>query len=698
MGPAIASSQSVTVRNMEEVVFTRLGDELESQGPDNGSSRSFIIPRLDDIVNSDVEFSESECPRRKVLVEDLRITKCVTGLGFPLLDFQIQAIANTVYRPSTIDIDKTVTRRSRRGPNQNYRIHAKVEFGKSDIGAAVVNDLMTGSGKTIMAMVASIYFATQRAQEVVAREQILLREQRTMNWSSRMGANDSPRSFTNSVIVMASDKVVAQWEEATKEACAILGMHGVHINRNPTMDDFQRNSENVSVNLFTSAMNLRTCFPSDNGFVPCVIVDEYVVKATHNIVTRHAQDTPIYGRLILVSADAGDTHKTLLGSRKNSLMRSVVANDVSNDIASFKNDVRLSTCLLACSILPSKARDNAHDLLVLGLNGTRVDKYNIRFDCPIWGADTEGYTVAEIPEDIESLGVRDLGTVKTMDEFSETVYSRLLELSGDSDSRSIGGIQTHGALSRLYEDAKMQILEDCPVCFEPLKSHDKIALLCPCWHIFCKGCMRNCLLARGTCPKCRAPVTGIMELAPKPALTNFEDQGSDNSRNFEDYLRKYLPGNPVALEACSAILNASADALLEEMENPIFRILIVGPSTGFGNSLWRSLAGKHREAVDIVQLKVEGNKRKRTSMGYEEQLKWFKSREKEGEKVKVLCTHENVNFAEDVVGLDLHEVDAICHVGGGITRRRLGRATRIQRVVGGGKAGKPLRLFNLLPN
>lgn len=677
---------------MEEVVFSRLGDELESQGPDNGSSRSFMIPRLDDIVTSTVEFDiNPNCPRRNVLVEDLR---SFTNAGFPLLDFQIQAIANTVYRPSIIDIDKTVTRRNRRGPNQNYRIHAKVACGSSDIGTAVVNDLMTGSGKTIMAMVASIYFATHRAHEVVAREQILLREQRTMNWSSRMGANDSPRSFTNSIIVMASDKVVAQWEEATKEACAILGIHRIHINRNPTMDAFQGNSENVSVNLFTSAMNLRTCFPSDNGFVPCVIVDEYVVKATHNVVTRHAQDTPIYGRLILISADAGDTHKTLLGSRKNSLMRSVVANG-NVDNSSLKNDVRLSTCLLACSILPSKARDDAHEFLFLGLNGHIVEKYNIKFDSPIWGAEMEGYTVPEIPEEIEKLGVRGLSTVKTVDEFFEAVYSRLLELSGQHVT--FEEIRTRGELSRLYQAAKAQVLEECPVCLDPLKSKDQLALLCPCWHIVCKHCIRRCLHARDTCPKCRASITGIMELRPEPKPKLSLSDDFEGCRNFEDYLRKYLPWNPVPLEACSAILNASAAALLAKMENPIFRILIVGPSTGFGNSLWKSLVGKHRDAVSVVQLKVEGNKRKRTSMGYEEQLKWFKSREGEGEKVKVLCTHENVNFAEDVVGLDLHEVDAICHVGGGITGRRLGRATRIQRVVGG-KVGTSLRLFNLLPN
>lgn len=670
---------------MEEVVLARLGDELESQRPDNGSSRSFMIPRLDDVVTSTVEFNNNpDCPRRKALVEDLR-----RNARFSLLDFQIQAIANTVYRPSMIDIDKTVIRASRRGPNQNYRVHAQVAFGKSDIGSAVVNDLMTGSGKTIMAMVASIYFATHRAQEVVAREQILLREQRTMNWSSRMGANDSPRSFTNSIIVMASDKVVAQWEEATKEACAILGVHRIHINRNPTMDAFQGNSENVSVNLFTSAVNLKTCFPSDNGFVPCVIVDEYVVKATHNIVTRHAQDTPIYGRLILVSADAGNTHTTMLGSRKNSLMRSVVANKNVNN-TSLKNDVRMSTCLLACSILPSEARYDAHEFLFLGLNKHMVEKYKIKFDSPIWGAEMEGYTVPEIPGNLEELGMKGLSTAKTVEEFLEAVYSKLLEVPEKNPE--------HAVLGRLYHDTKTQILEDCPVCFEPLKSRGQITLLCPCSHLFCKGCMRNCLHARDTCPKCRTHITGIMELRPEPIPKPSIRDDFQGCRNFGDYLRKYLPRNPVALEACSAILNASAAALLAKMEKPIFRILVVGPSTRFGNSLWKSLVGKHRDVVSIVQLKIEGNKRKRTSMGYEEQLKWFKSGEGEGEKVKVLCTHENVYFAEDVVGLDLHEVDAICHVGGvGITGRRLGRATRIQRVVGG-KVGKPLRLFNLLPN
>ena len=664
---------------MEEVVFARLGDEVQSQGPDNGSSRSFMETRLDEIVTSAVEFDRSNAnPLRTTLVQDLR-----TNAKLPLLEFQVQGIANTVYRPSIINIEKTVTRRNRRGgQKQKHSIHAKVALGSSDIGSTVVNDLMTGSGKTIMAMVASIYFATHRAQEVVAREQILLREQRTMNWSSRMGADDSPRLFTNSVIVMASDKVVAQWENATKEACAILGMHEVHINRNPTMDTLRGNSGQVSVSLFTSAMNLRTCFPTEDGFVPCVIVDEYVVKATHNIVTRHAKDTPIYGRLILVSADAGDTQGTLLGSRKNSLMRSLVAHE---NVAknSFKNDIRLSTCLLACSILPSKERNDAHDFLLQGLNGHPVEKYNIKYDSPIWAAEdfTEG---PEIPQDITNLGVNGLKNVKTVDDFLEAVFSTMLEVPGE-----------HGELTRLYQDAKKQVLEDCPVCLEPLKSLGQITLLCPCWHVFCKGCMRSCLRARDTCPKCRAYVTGIMEM--RSLSGQVVPKKSEGCRKFEDYLRKYLPVNPVALEACSAILNASAAALQGEMENPIFRILIVGPSTGFGLALVKSLAGEYRDAVTVVQLKVEGNKRKRTSMGYEEQLEWFKSGEGEGEKVKVLCTHENVNFAEDVVGLDLHQVDAICHVGGGITGRRLGRAARIQRVVGG-KVGKPLRLFNLLPN
>lgn len=626
-----------------EVIHSRLGDELEQEGADNGAVNSFLCG-IDEVVQSNVEFvnkADFMGLARMNLVGQLR-----RSTGVPLLDFQIQAIANIVYRPSLIKISKTHVRRG----HKTHSLRESIRFGGSDVGVTVVNDLMPGSGKSLVTMVASIYFATHRAQEVVKREEILLREQRPTNWASRFGANDSERSYKNSIIVLASDKVVAQWEEATKQACEILRVSHISINRNPTKECLD-NAENVSVQLFTSVANLRKVFPQDTGFVPCVIVDEYVVKATHNIATRHAEETPLYGRLVLVSADAGNTAHILLGSRRTSLIRATVANG-EVDLSSLKHDVKLSAALMVCGVLSSQGRKDAHDFLISAFNKTPVEKYNLQYNAPVWGA-MDGINHI-MPGALEDLGIKSLAEVQTVEELFERIQDAIVEAPDQSDNEGVPEGLT--VLNRLYDVVNKFLSEDndCPVCLDKLKtSENQICMLCPCWHFVCKTCTILCLDSRDTCPTCRGAIDGIMEtkaVDEREGTVNPRDMYNyDKFDKFDDFLKMHLPKTPSILEVCTAILKASADALLEEIENPILKLLIVGPSINFSNALHKALDGKHRELVKIVQLKVEGNKRKRTSMGYEQQLEWLKKNETE--YVKVLCTHENVNFSGDLYGL-----------------------------------------------
>ena len=664
---------------MEEVQLSRLGDELDAEGADNGSSMAFLHDNYDEVVRSDVDFvnkADANGLAHMALVTELR-----ASMGLPLLEFQVQAIANTVYRPSLIKINKTVVRKTRGGEN-TFSVHEKVRFGSSDIGATVVNDLLPGSGKSLVTMVSSIYFAVHRAQEVINREEILLREQRPMNWSSRFGIEDFEREYTNSIIVLTSDKVVAQWENATTQACEILKITHISINRNPSRETLQANSENVSVHFFTSVANLRLCFPQDNGFVPCVVVDEYVIKATHNIATRNAEETPLYGRLVLVSADAGNTADILLGSRRTSLIRATVANR-EVDVTSLKNDVKLSSALMACGVLPTEARRDAHDWLISGFNLIPVEKYNINYNTPVWGA-MDGINQI-MPLALEELGIKGLQNVQTVQQLFENIQDARVEAEDEKLEK----------LNKVYDVINNFLAENnvCPVCLDQLKSRgNHVCMLCPCWHFVCKTCTKLCLVARDTCPTCRQVIEGIMDVRSGEVSPEIENQ-TVNSTNFEGFLKPYMPQSPGALEACSAILKACGDALLAEIENPVLRLLIVTPSVDFSSALSKSLDGKHGALVKVVQLQVEGNKRKRTSMGYEQQLEWFKT--EEAEYVKVLCTHENGSCTDDLYGLDLNHVDSICHVGRGINGRRLGRVTRVQRALQ--KSNTTFRIFNLLP-
>jgi len=70
----------------------------------------------------------------------------------------------------------------------------------------------------------------------------------------------------------------------------------------------------------------------------------------------------------------------------------------------------------------------------------------------------------------------------------------------------VRGRQTRKVINR--EKNTSTTVNDCPICFEPLTEHVRIAL--PCGHRFHADCIRRSLTStRGTCPKCRAVITNI---------------------------------------------------------------------------------------------------------------------------------------------------------------------------------------------
>lgn len=716
-------------------LISRLGDELCARGvAKSGMNFSFICPGHDDITRSEIVFVTPNTPQRSALARTLgHSTLNFTGgpgLGSFLLGFQRECIEHMVYRPQVVVVNRTVVRTNARGHSTTFGTRHEARCGRSDIGTTVVNDLMTGSGKTIATMVASIYFAIHRKQEVVDREEILLREQRPTNWSSRVGANDTPREYSNSVVVMASDKVVAQWEYATSLACTFLGINS-DVHRDPPAESASMSTEcssdstittnsttteaqdsgggvpSITIYLFTSVMNLTQFFKRDEGFVACIVVDEFTLKSAHNLVTRNAGEAPLYGRLILVSADAGEASTILLGSRRNSLIRSTVAKS-DFDTAGLKTDVNLASTLMACSTLPSASRQAAHDFIFSRLNKVVVEKYNLDFSSPIWGT-MDGSLVNDYPKHLEPLGISDLMSVRTVGGLVDKIEILIENYESSSDEKG-GCVEEYlpgvPGLKSL-RDTCLKFLssqDDCAVCLEPLKSKNKVCIISPCNHIFCKNCTRSCLEARNTCPFCRVEIDGVFDARPGAmSVGNASVMPADVSgcESFQDFLRACLPNEGSVLETCCAILEAASFSALKD-KSPVKRLVIMGHSKDFARELEKYFRQyqKTKElpaTVKVMRFKVGCNKRKRTMLGYEEQLEYFRRDDESDEGViKVLCTHENTAFTEDVLGLDLHQVDAICHVGRGVTGRTLGRIARLQRVINP-SASRIVRLFNLIP-
>jgi hypothetical protein len=70
----------------------------------------------------------------------------------------------------------------------------------------------------------------------------------------------------------------------------------------------------------------------------------------------------------------------------------------------------------------------------------------------------------------------------------------------------VRGRQTRKVINR--EKNTSTTINDCPICFEPLTEHVRIAL--PCGHRFHEDCIRRSLITTGgKCPKCRTVITNI---------------------------------------------------------------------------------------------------------------------------------------------------------------------------------------------
>ena len=692
---------------------TKLGNELANDigskyrgGVDNSFTRQMDVTedaRVEFFTDSVADMSNYN--RRKRLKTILDQTY--------LLSFQIQSVINMVYRPSNIAVNKQVLRKTRlsngRITSERAACSNQVSYGKSDIGVAVINDLLSGSGKTLSTMVACLYFAFERWGEVVERSEILMREQRCVNWATRVAGAARLKQLVgvNDVVVLASDKVVVQWEKASLMACSILQKSGVHLRRNPTRDVGEEEEEGINnviqqqlpprIHIFTSVVALKTYYTNVNTLVPCVVVDEYVVKGVHNLVTRLSDETPIFGRLILVSADASNTSEITWGSRKNSLIRNVSLTFESEGNC-LKRDVHLSMALMSCSVLSSADKKKMVNYMIAGLNSVELVSYKIDIRTPLWGELTKNGFCAY--NHLEFVGVKDVHTIATMGDLQFRLEQALV--SADKNDKEFSKHCIVVLLSRL-EDFKNGLLQGdndffCDICFQGFSAQEQVCILGPCFHIFCRKCMKTHTQTKLDCPKCRTDISGITDVFPVvetsddvvqcPIIPDFKD--------VDDFLHECLGTNakpfhpPGVVYACACVIAS----MLSEVS--VKRILVTSPVNGFGSMIRKELgmvAKGSASLVHIEQLAVDGNKRKKTLMGYDEQMEWFKGND--GHGLKVLIVHED--FRSDgngLLGLDLHEVDAVCSVGVEISGRRLGRLTRIPRVLGAGR--KIVRLFSFI--
>lgn len=642
-----------------KIECTNLGEELLNS-QENDSTRSFTS-NLDNIEEANVQFEIEPSEHRVILREFLN--------NSPMNKFQCDAIENIVFRPSFIRVKKTVSRRQYRYSTtevvnpKKHTVDDYVDFSKhNDIGVVVVNDLLPGTGKTMVTMLACIYFSVKRRRDIIKRHDILFREQRSNNWCSRLGYRDTKCNYTNAVVVMAPHELAPKWEKAATDAIKLLSLEDTCVYRNPTKEYFDPSPGDVSVLVFTSVACMVCFFEGDDGFIPCMIVDEYVSKDIHNPVPRNPESLPIFGRMVLVSANAGNTSNIVSGSRKNSLIRMITSEGV-YDNTTLRGDVFSSATLLSCSILDSNGKSEVKKYMARRLENIRLFRYSLPFRSSTW----KEHFPERGHENLDLLRLDGYESVRTIGDLRSKIAQHACDKE-DTLSRILN------KLDKFVSDG-----DNCPICLDGFNATKNVCMVRPCWHFVCERCMNLCLRSRTTCPMCREEITGISDFLPDQNVYPKILANDDDS--FDDRLRAYVGLNGNSSQCCAAIVKS-----MSWLDRPT-NIFVISPYPGFHEELRASL-----DSADI-RVKDIGTRKRKKSVVVEERVNWFK--QGIGGGVKVLCAHDCRDI--EFIGDDLSDIDAVCNIGGDpLYLNSLGLLTRVPYILG--KGVRNIRIFNLVPD
>ncbi|CAM9312999.1 unnamed protein product [Ectocarpus sp. 8 AP-2014] len=266
-----------------------------------------------------------------------------------------------------------------------------LQSSDDDIGMMAINDLFTGSGKTLTTMKSAIVFADRRKNEVIDRLPFLMREQTHGNWSTRLqcplsGEHQRPLSkrprYTNVIVVMCAKHLISRWKAACASAKAILGMNDddVDVLENPLPGSFPglvTEGGKLQIAIFHSCANLARLGLES---VPVFIVDEFTVRSVTNVLTKPCKTMSLHGRLLLVSADAGSIKDIIHGAHRQTFLRRVIQ---WNDVASYVSDAYIAMAidipLISASVLPTEDRYKLGEFMINRLRRTTYERYVVKY-------------------------------------------------------------------------------------------------------------------------------------------------------------------------------------------------------------------------------------------------------------------------------------------------------------------------------
>lgn len=647
-----------------------------------------------------------------------------------LLPFQVEAVLNMVFRPEKTSVSKTIMGNYRSsGTRVTQYATSALASTEDDIGMMAINDLFTGSGKTLVTILGAIIFAKARRQEIVKRAPLLVREQVRESWSTRIQVQSTspspsessslhPPAFVNAVVVMCAKHLVPQWRAACASALHILRLDKtVDVLENPMPGSIRglRDSETpaLKILLLHSAANLDRL---QLGFVPVIVVDEFTIRSASNVLTKPAEVLPLHGRLLLVSADAGNARNVIHGAHRRSFLRRLVEWDDISHLSDSRIALSAGIPLISASVLQTEDRYAVGDFMVNRLRQIAYEKYVViytpSFASRLFGNNFEMSALSGSRLITERFGLVLTGT-NTIEQLLRIVSDAVDTLVSAGGGGGAGGQTPPSAaapLARLRDKISKFVgeREDCPICMEEYDMGSGASLLNPCWHILCDKCLRNMMDVRDhRCPLCRTRIEGHTTAAVAQDGDGGSAEESDSSHApppaaqiragaslFENMNARLKPTLGLEKACIEALMCIKADVGTQSFT--AYKIVMIVPDEHFFTKFQEGLRETPgaMDGIQIVEFKTVGNKRKHiTGKIVAGQIQAFA--DDQGPPIKILFTTEGKT--DSLTGLDFPTVDCILSLGDGNSLQRLGRLTRLPRMMDQASAGKTVRYVCLEP-
>lgn len=701
---------------MPSLQISTLGHQLETivRSKDNGIHKSFMSrvcsPRNDPHGGVRLRFSGRCHPQKQGVEDTLYRFRGLTGIKH-ILPFQVEAILNMVFRPETTFVSKTIVRSYGENPAVTQTGTNVLKSLDDDIGMMAINDLFTGSGKTLTTIISAIVFADKRRDEIIGRRPFLMREQTHGNWSTRVQcslssahqrpATTSPR-YTNVVVVMCAKHLISQWKSACASALHILGMNdgGVVVLENPLPGSpGLRTGEQgrLVIVILHSAANLARLRLE---FVPVLIVDEFTIKSVSNVLTKPSEIIPLHGRLLLVSADAGSIRNVIYGAHRRSFLRKLIQWDDVSYLADSYVAMVVGIPLISASVLQTEDRYMVGEFMIDQLKKIRYEQYTVRytpsFASRLFGNNFEMSALSGSRLISDRFGIVLPSGSNTVGQILRVVKNTIatFDATDETSTRIITPLtQLRDKLSTFVGER-----EACPICLEQYEMESGASLMNPCWHIVCDTCLRTMMAAQHVkCPLCRTKIEGHTtalvddgNVADDPVQTQPQVQ-IDTSLPLIDNMNTILKPTAGLEKACIDTLRC----IKADVGAQTYKIVMIVPDEHF----FTKFAVEIREAMDaaqiqIIEFKTSGTKRKRvTGKMVSGQIESFAS--DRGPSMKILFTTEGKT--DSLTGLDFPRVDCIISLGDGNSLQRLGRLTRLPRMMDEASASKTVRYICLEP-